>query len=650
MLSGFPFDGSRRSRDPLEDIAQRHPELAQHLQGFPRRGQRSGDQDDEEFFRRLDRPFTGGRFERFGFPFDRDDFEREPQRYYEAYPEYFENYQNQQPQSPSHQQQGSTQTQESFQPHSPQFSQQYQPSPSQYNQEYQQPQDNQQAQYNTQISQGTQTDCEAVPETDGAAEEPKEEEGQIRSRPIQQSNTCDLGQSSPDEAVNDRNQRSMSLPPENKRYTSSINIPMGGHQGQENGAKSQCNSQSGSSGSTERVIPIHVEGRDDPVLPRHFNTTSTQSHPPAQPERIFTDTSANRSQPERIFGQRPEHFTQFVNRDPHRGFPSDWHHSFDSRFPEEEFGFGRAGSPSRWGGAKQPQQQPPSAQQFQQQCKQEAAPSQGYEPPQATQKPQPHEQQAAQNEAPPAPKPPKQPQGPIEQIQAIQKDVSNLIRQVEVFNGMPKDKNYLYLDEMLTRNLLKLDNVDTQGQDSIRQARKEAIKCIEKTISHLESKAAANAAAKGQKMDVDQTQPSLNEKAEGEPSQGGMDVTSASQPDAASASQPTESDKMEVSSSQESNKSGEGTQQSKSVEAMESSQEQTKTEEKQPEVKKEEKDVQMKHADQNSEDKPNTKVAESQAANESSETNIEGAEVKGEKKEKRKIKKKVNKEDKETKQ
>lgn len=38
------------------------------------------------------------------------------------------------------------------------------------------------------------------------------------------------------------------------------------------------------------------------------------------------------------------------------------------------------------------------------------------------------------------------------------------MEQVAQFNGKPRDKQYLYLDEMLTRNLLKLDDIDTQGK------------------------------------------------------------------------------------------------------------------------------------------------------------------------------------------
>lgn len=59
---------------------------------------------------------------------------------------------------------------------------------------------------------------------------------------------------------------------------------------------------------------------------------------------------------------------------------------------------------------------------------------------------------------------------------------------VEQFGGKRGDKDYIYLDEMLTRNLLKLDTIDTNGKESIRLARKEAIKCIQTSIAVLEAK------------------------------------------------------------------------------------------------------------------------------------------------------------------
>lgn len=77
----------------------------------------------------------------------------------------------------------------------------------------------------------------------------------------------------------------------------------------------------------------------------------------------------------------------------------------------------------------------------------------------------------------------------IAKIQAIQRDVLELMCLVEQFGGKRGDKEYAWLDEMLTRNLLKLDTIDTNGKENIRLARKEAIKCIQASIAVLEAKA-----------------------------------------------------------------------------------------------------------------------------------------------------------------
>jgi hypothetical protein len=67
--------------------------------------------------------------------------------------------------------------------------------------------------------------------------------------------------------------------------------------------------------------------------------------------------------------------------------------------------------------------------------------------------------------------------------------VDELQDQVNEYSGNSrKDKGYAYLDEMLTRNLLKLDDIDTEGKDNVRQARKEAIRTIQRCISMLEGK------------------------------------------------------------------------------------------------------------------------------------------------------------------
>lgn len=81
----------------------------------------------------------------------------------------------------------------------------------------------------------------------------------------------------------------------------------------------------------------------------------------------------------------------------------------------------------------------------------------------------------------------------ISKIQKIQTDVLDLMGSVDRFNGSRGDKDYMFIDEMLTRNLLKLDTIDTNGRESIRLARKEAIRCIQASITVLEAKAEQNA-------------------------------------------------------------------------------------------------------------------------------------------------------------
>lgn len=72
----------------------------------------------------------------------------------------------------------------------------------------------------------------------------------------------------------------------------------------------------------------------------------------------------------------------------------------------------------------------------------------------------------------------------------VQKEVDALTEQVKQFTGNSRqDKQYMFLDEMLTRELIKLDDIDTEGKENVRQARKQAIKSIQESISLLESKA-----------------------------------------------------------------------------------------------------------------------------------------------------------------
>ncbi|KAH8261503.1 hypothetical protein KR044_010349 [Drosophila immigrans] len=120
------------------------------------------------------------------------------------------------------------------------------------------------------------------------------------------------------------------------------------------------------------------------------------------------------------------------------------------------------------------------------------APMQAQRPgPINTQQQQPEQQLGADGNAGVPPQTPHT-QDSIKKIQDIQRDVLELMGKVEQFKGTRQDKEYVYLDEMLTRNLLKLDTIDTNGKDSIRLARKEAIKCIQASVNVLDAKAEEN--------------------------------------------------------------------------------------------------------------------------------------------------------------
>ncbi|XP_025204718.1 BAG domain-containing protein Samui isoform X2 [Melanaphis sacchari] len=108
--------------------------------------------------------------------------------------------------------------------------------------------------------------------------------------------------------------------------------------------------------------------------------------------------------------------------------------------------------------------------------------------------PSQHHQQTPPNETRSTPPPnlrqQVKPIDALEKVQMVQADVEELAVAVNQFSGSSRiDKQYIYLDEMLTRNLIKLDTIETEGRDDVRAARKKAIKTIQDTISILEIKA-----------------------------------------------------------------------------------------------------------------------------------------------------------------
>lgn len=95
------------------------------------------------------------------------------------------------------------------------------------------------------------------------------------------------------------------------------------------------------------------------------------------------------------------------------------------------------------------------------------------------------------------------PKDALEKVAQVQKEVDDLAEQVRRYvGGSRQDKEYMYLDEMLTRELIKLDDIETEGRENVRQARKNAIKSIQDTISLLETKTPL----------ANQQQPTVHEK------------------------------------------------------------------------------------------------------------------------------------------
>lgn len=73
-----------------------------------------------------------------------------------------------------------------------------------------------------------------------------------------------------------------------------------------------------------------------------------------------------------------------------------------------------------------------------------------------------------------------------QRVEALEKSVSDFDASVE-----NAEREYRYLDEMLTRAMLALDNIDCAGREDIRAARRAVLQWINKCIRTLEAKMAA---------------------------------------------------------------------------------------------------------------------------------------------------------------
>ncbi|XP_061907171.1 BAG family molecular chaperone regulator 4 [Entelurus aequoreus] len=107
-------------------------------------------------------------------------------------------------------------------------------------------------------------------------------------------------------------------------------------------------------------------------------------------------------------------------------------------------------------------------------------PSQNEHPP-----PAPNQSQAPANAGPQ----PLSDNPSLARVQQVMFRVLLLQEDVDEFVGKKTDRSYRYLEELLTKELLELDSVETQGLEIVRQARKEAVQRIQAILDWLEKKA-----------------------------------------------------------------------------------------------------------------------------------------------------------------
>ena len=390
MQAGFPFDddmitrGHQNIRSHLDDLAQRHPEFADHLRCPPW----GGEVDNSHSFGRNRRGSNSG------------SFDEDPN-------------------------QGST-------------------------------------------ASGSSTESPIKQETE---ERGRGRPGNLNHHGLR--NTVDLGQQQHQESEEKqgRGQRSMSAPPDNRakqqppRFVSRLEInPVNPADPTSGGGPStvtsdnlgkppmapkqpQMPSKQQQSGNV-RHIPIFVEGRDEPLLPKVD---------PEHVEQVFSEPNV-----EQVFPQMQHGYSRprFSSQNPF--------------YPQQQ--------PQTSRNFQQQQMAPPSPKQQRHGKPSPSPPPPPPPPPQQQQQQTPPPQQAQSPNIPTA-------NDPISRVQVIAKDVADLQAKVGVYSGSSrKDKDYIYLDEMLTRNLLKLDDIETEGKDNVRQARKEVIKTIQRCISILETK------------------------------------------------------------------------------------------------------------------------------------------------------------------
>ncbi|XP_004681621.1 PREDICTED: BAG family molecular chaperone regulator 5 [Condylura cristata] len=79
-------------------------------------------------------------------------------------------------------------------------------------------------------------------------------------------------------------------------------------------------------------------------------------------------------------------------------------------------------------------------------------------------------------------------QPPHRAVWTVLGSLSEIQGEVLSFDGSRTDKNYIRLEELLTKQLLALDAVDPQGEEQCKAARKQAVKLAQNILSYLDMK------------------------------------------------------------------------------------------------------------------------------------------------------------------
>jgi len=74
------------------------------------------------------------------------------------------------------------------------------------------------------------------------------------------------------------------------------------------------------------------------------------------------------------------------------------------------------------------------------------------------------------------------------QIAAVRAEVDDYCRQISNFGDTKQSKLYRFLEEMLERCLLKLDDINTNGNPDVRASRKQTVLYIDKCLAELDSR------------------------------------------------------------------------------------------------------------------------------------------------------------------